>query len=157
MRVGELITNGNERRSETRMRAERGRCNEMVTRRRETRERKRERGDALFHRRVCSGPVGFLGSLRFRYGGGRGIQTGGKQVARDEQGVLHGHYARSCPSHNPDPARTLLYSHCCSSRFYITTRERERERRRTRRGLQLYIGKSFQPLRIRAYTHESFV
>lgn len=41
MRVGELITNGNERRSETRMRVERGRCNEMVTRRRETRERER--------------------------------------------------------------------------------------------------------------------
>jgi hypothetical protein len=96
------------------------------------RKRERERRDALFHRsRVCSGPVGFLGSLRFRYGGGRGIQTGGKQVARDEQGVLHGHYARSCPSHNPDSARTLLYSYYCYGRFYITMRERESPERVT--------------------------
>lgn len=60
----------------------------------------------------------------FRYREGE-ASAGGEQVARDEQGVLHGHYARSCPSRNPDPARTL-----CSipvALGFIQRRERERE------------------------------
>lgn len=59
---------------------------------------------------LCSGPVGFLGLLRVSMRGGHrkgDPRTGGEQVARDEQSVLHGHYARGDPlrpslARNPD-------------------------------------------------------
>lgn len=84
------------------MRVERERCNEMAGREREEMR--------YFTAGSVQGQQVFWGRFGFDMGEEGGIQTGGKQVARDEQGVLHGHYARSCPSRNPDPARTLLYS-----------------------------------------------
>lgn len=98
--------------------------------------REREREETLFHCRVCSGPVGFLGSLRRC---GEKTYAGGEQVARDEQGVLHGHYARSCPSRNPDPTRTLLFISRYRGKFYVTMRMKERERAKEGYG-HTYIG-----------------
>lgn len=84
----------------------------------------------------------------FRYREGE-ARAGGEQVARDEQGVLHGHYARSCPSRYPDPARTLR---SYRARFYITTGEREKREPLGERvtTLYVYIYNRTQPLRIRA-------
>lgn len=70
-------------------------------------------------------------------GRGKGTQAGGKQVARDEQGVLHGHYARSCPSLQP---RSCAYPPPFPPLAQEVLYNDEKKRDVARRGLQLYIG-----------------
>lgn len=64
-------------------------------------------------------------------------RAGGEQVARDEQGVLHGHYARSCPEGRERNPRFCVYPPsfslpCRRGRFYIMTKEKAREKCRKR-------------------------